>query len=178
MGLIKGSLRPAAPISFVGPFFSRGGAGLAGTNAALTGLAGVTGFFVAAAFGVVGLAAAFLVFGAPATFLFFGAAAALFVAGPATAFFAGVTALPPLTGCAAAPALVAAFGGADGAVAGAGVLVAGVADFVDAAFAAAGGVTAPVFTPGVVFAVAEAFLTGDDLVDADLPAVVADGAAG
>jgi hypothetical protein len=74
--------------------------------------------------------------------------------------------------------LVAAFGGADGAVAGAGVLVAGVADFVDAAFAAAGGVTAPVFTPGVVFAVAEAFLTGDDLVDADLPAVVADGAAG
>ena len=70
--------------------------------------------------------------------------------------------------------MAAAFAGSDGAVAAAGVLVAGVADLVDAGFAAAGGVTAPVFTPGVVFAVAEAFLPGDDLVDADWPAVGAD----
>jgi hypothetical protein len=183
MGLIKGSLRPAAPISFVGPFFSRGGAGLVGTTAALTGLPVAITFFVAADFGVVALAAAFFVFGAPATFWLFGAAADFLVAGPAAAFCPGATALPLLTGCAAAPVFAVAFAGSAfagtaGAVPGPCVLVAGIADFVDAVFAPAAGVTAPVFTPGAVFVVAEAFFAGADLVDADWFAVVADGAAG
>jgi len=62
IGLTKGSLRPAAPISLAGAFFSGAAEAVAGMTDALTGLAGlVKGFFVATAFGVAfALGAAFL----------------------------------------------------------------------------------------------------------------------
>jgi hypothetical protein len=163
-----------------------------GTTAAFTGLAGtVAGFFAAAAFCVAGLAAPFFVFDTAAFFVF-GAAGAIFPVGTAAGFCAEGAALPALAGCAATPFLAAvaaapvlagaagvpvleaAFAGADVPVAGACVLVAGVADFVDAGFALTAGVTAPVFTPGAVFVVAEAFLAGAVLVADDGLAFVPD----